>query len=116
MHFALVTPYGNATPFRQNDNDSVIHRVRSGNKFFWDEISERSRITVDENEIEWVRDNEISVTIPMISQGELVGVLNLGKKQNEEDYLFGRPGYFNTGISSDSPGAAKPESAIGLHR
>jgi serine phosphatase RsbU (regulator of sigma subunit) len=73
-------------PFRFNDSESVIHRVRNGNKFFWDEISERSRITVDENEIEWVRVNDISVTVPMISQGELVGVLNLGKKQNEEDF------------------------------
>ncbi|MBL8017263.1 MAG: SpoIIE family protein phosphatase [Ignavibacteria bacterium] len=80
---------GNSTariPFRPNDPDSVVHRIRNGNKFFWDEISERSRITVDENEIEWVRENDIAVTIPMISQGELVGVLNLGKKQNEEDF------------------------------
>ena len=73
-------------PFSYNDSESVIHRIRNGNKFFWDEISERSRITVDENEIEWVRENDISVTVPMISQGELVGVLNLGKKQNEEDF------------------------------
>jgi phosphoserine phosphatase RsbU/P len=73
-------------PFRYNDTDSVIHRIRNGSKFFWDEISERSRITVDENEIEWVRENDISVTLPMISQGELVGMLNLGKKQNDEDF------------------------------
>jgi len=74
------------SPFRSAEKESVLHRIRDGNKFFWDEISERSRITVDETEIEWVRENEISVTIPMISQGELVGVLNLGKKQNEEDF------------------------------
>ena len=73
-------------PFRINDNESVIHRIRGGSKFFWDEISERSRITVDENEIDWIRENDISVTIPMISQGELVGVLNLGKKQNDDDF------------------------------
>ncbi len=84
--FALSPQLAIGVPFRFNDNESVIHRIRSGDKFFWDEISERSRITVDENEIEWVRDNEISVTIPMISQGELIGVLNLGKKSNEEDF------------------------------
>ncbi len=84
--FALSPQFAGNIPFRYNDNESVIHRIRSGNKFFWDEISERSRITVDENEIEWIRDNDISVTIPMISQGELVGVLNLGKKQNQEDF------------------------------
>ena len=84
--FALSPQFGGSIPFRYNDSESVIHRIRNGNKFYWDEISERSRITVDENEIEWVRDNDISVTIPMISQGELIGVLNLGKKQNQEDF------------------------------
>ncbi len=84
--FALSPQFAGNLPFRYNDNESVIHRIRGGNKFFWDEISERSRITVDENEIEWIRDNDISVTIPMISQGELIGVLNLGKKQNHEDF------------------------------
>lgn len=84
--FALSTPGALQGPFRYNDSDSVIHRIRNGSKFFWDEISDRSRITVDENEIEWVRENDISVTIPMISQGELVGMLNLGKKQNDEDF------------------------------
>jgi serine phosphatase RsbU (regulator of sigma subunit) len=78
--------YSLHSPFKHQQADSVLHRIRDGNKFFWDEISERSRITVDENEIEWVRENEISVTIPMISQGELIGVLNLGKKQNNEDF------------------------------
>lgn len=84
--FAIGNQLTLRSPFKQNDSESVIHRIRGGNKFFWDEISERSRITVDENEIDWVRENEISVTIPMISQGELVGVLNLGKKQNEDDF------------------------------
>ncbi|MCI0448383.1 MAG: SpoIIE family protein phosphatase [Chlorobi bacterium] len=84
--FALGNELALQIPFRHDESDSVIHRIRSGSKFFWDEISERSRITVDENEIEWVRENEISVTIPMISQGELVGVLNLGKKLNDEDF------------------------------
>ncbi len=89
LPFALSSHQGSISvyaPFRHSDTDSVIHRIRNGSKFFWDEISERSRITVDENEIEWVRENDISVTIPMISQGELVGMLNLGKKQNDEDF------------------------------
>lgn len=84
--FVLVPQSAGSLPFSINEKDSVIHRIRNGNKFFWDEISERSRITVDENEIEWIRDNEIAVTIPMISQGELIGLLNLGKKQNEDDF------------------------------
>lgn len=84
--FAVGNQLSLQAPFKFNDSESVVHRIRNGSKFFWDEISERSRITVDENEIEWIRENDIAVTIPMISQGELVGVLNLGKKQNEEDF------------------------------
>ncbi len=84
--YAIGANGGTKIPFKVNDSESVIHRIRNGSKFFWDEISERSRITVDENEIDWVRNNDISVTIPMISQGELVGVLNLGKKTNDEDF------------------------------
>lgn len=84
--FTLNPQFSGAIPFSYSDSESVIHRIRGGNKFYWDEISERSRITVDENEIEWIRENDISVTIPMISQGELIGVLNLGKKQNQEDF------------------------------
>ena len=84
--FALSGHPSGRGPFRYNEKESVVHRIRGGNNFFWDEISERSRIVVDENEIDWVRENEISISIPMISQGELIGVVNLGKKKNDEDY------------------------------
>jgi phosphoserine phosphatase RsbU/P len=84
--FAFSGHPSGRNPFRYNEKESVVHRIRGGNNFFWDEISERSRIVVDENEIDWVRENEISVTMPMISQGQLVGLVNLGKKQNDEDF------------------------------
>jgi len=87
---SMSTPSGSypvhRIPFRMHEKESVVHRIRNGNKFFWDEISERSRIVVDETEIDWVRENDISVTIPMISQGELIGVLNLGKKAGDNDF------------------------------
>jgi sigma-B regulation protein RsbU (phosphoserine phosphatase) len=73
-------------PFTIGGQNSVINRVKDGNKFFWDEISDKSRIPVNESEFEWALDNEISVTIPMISQGELMGLLNIGRKENYEDY------------------------------
>jgi sigma-B regulation protein RsbU (phosphoserine phosphatase) len=77
---------GGNIPFYSEHQNSVIHRVKSGDKFFWDEITERSRGNVNNNEFEWARHNEISVTLPMISRGELMGVLNVGKKLNREDY------------------------------
>ena len=73
-------------PFRRNEQNSVINRVKQGDKFFWDEISDKSKIPVNEQEFEWALDNDISITIPMISQGELLGLLNIGKKENQEDY------------------------------
>jgi len=72
--------------FNHGEHNSVINRVKDGTKFFWDEITDKSRVPVNEYEFEWALDNEISVTIPMISQGELMGLLNVGKKENYEDY------------------------------
>jgi serine phosphatase RsbU (regulator of sigma subunit) len=73
-------------PFNREHENSVIHRIKSGDKFFWDEITEHSRGNVNNNEFEWAKYNDISVTLPMISRGELLGVLNVGKKSNKEDY------------------------------
>ncbi len=73
-------------PFNISGQNSVVSRVKQGDKFFWDEISDKSRIPVNEKEFEWAIDNDISVTIPMISHGELLGLLNIGKKENHEDY------------------------------
>ncbi|RPI12442.1 MAG: GAF domain-containing protein [Ignavibacteriae bacterium] len=73
-------------PFYRNEQNSVLQRIKDGDKFFWDEVTERSRLNVNEKEFEWARSNDISVTLPMISRGELIGVLNVGKKHNAEDY------------------------------
>jgi sigma-B regulation protein RsbU (phosphoserine phosphatase) len=96
----------NKTPFRPSNSQSVIHRIKNGSKFYWDEISERSRITVDDDEIEWVRNNNISVTVPMISQNEVIGAVNLGKKQNDEDY---------TEIDLDFITQASAQTALAVH-
>ena len=73
-------------PFKRTEQNSVINRVKLGDKFFWDEITDKSKVPVNEQEFEWAIDNDISITIPMISQGELLGLLNIGKKENSEDY------------------------------
>lgn len=84
--FAFDNQLAFDVPFKRNDSNSVMNRIRDGDKFFWDEISDRSRVTVNETEFEWAKQNDISVTIPMISRGELIGALNVGKKNNAEDY------------------------------
>jgi serine phosphatase RsbU (regulator of sigma subunit) len=75
-------------PFRQDESNSVINKIKNGAKFFWDEVTVKYTAYVNEEEIEWARDNDISLSIPMISQGELVGVLNVGKKQGENDFTM----------------------------
>ncbi len=73
-------------PFKDSRSNSVVNKIKSGAKFFWDEVTVKYTAYVDEEEIEWARDNDISLSIPMISQGELVGALNVGKKQGEDDF------------------------------
>jgi sigma-B regulation protein RsbU (phosphoserine phosphatase) len=84
--FAFDSASGYNVPFRKEDSDSVINRIKGGDKFFWDELTDGSRVTVNPHEFEWARENDISVTIPMISGGELIGTLNVGKKSSTEDY------------------------------
>lgn len=73
-------------PFNEKNSDSVINRIKDGTKFFWDEISDRSRDKVNPDEFEWAYENNISVTIPMLSRGQLIGALNVGRKIHEDDF------------------------------
>lgn len=73
-------------PFNPEEQNSVINKLRDGSKFFWDEVTEKSTTHIKENEIQWAKENDISLTVGMISQGELVGVLNLGKKSDNADF------------------------------
>ena len=73
-------------PFNEKNSDSVINRIKDGTKFFWDEISDRSRDKVNPDEFDWAYENDISVTIPMLSRGQLIGALNVGRKMHEDDF------------------------------
>lgn len=73
-------------PFRVNEPDSVINKIKNGNIFYWDEVSEKTKTKINHAEYSWIKDKEISMTIPMLSHGELVGLLNIGKKENREDF------------------------------
>lgn len=75
-------------PFKIDKSTSVINKIKNGTKFFWDEVTVKYTAAVEDSEIEWARDNDISLSIPMISQGELVGVLNVGKKSGEDDFTM----------------------------
>jgi sigma-B regulation protein RsbU (phosphoserine phosphatase) len=72
-------------PLKLQSPKSVLTRVKDGSSFFWDEISDETDI-IDDDEKNWAISSGISISIPMISSGEPVGLLNIGKKKNREDF------------------------------
>lgn len=73
-------------PLKRNSERSVLAKTKDGSSFFWDEIAEESGVIIDEEERSWALNKGISITVPMISGGEQVGVLSIGKKKNQEDF------------------------------
>ncbi len=73
-------------PFIPKEESSILNKINQGAPFFWDELPEEQKNRMNEQEQKWAQDNNISISFPMISHGELVGVLNIGKKANNEDY------------------------------
>ncbi|MCP5052701.1 MAG: PDZ domain-containing protein, partial [bacterium] len=75
-------------PLKLHSPRSVTEKVKDGSNFYWDEISDSEGAVdvIDEDEKEWALRKGISVTVPMISRGEPVGLLSIGKKKNREDF------------------------------
>ena len=86
LALALNTADAGKTPIKFNSNKSVLLKTKNGTNFFWDEIVDETEKYVDEDEKIWAIENKISISIPMISRGEQIGLLNIGKKKNSEDY------------------------------
>jgi serine phosphatase RsbU (regulator of sigma subunit) len=84
--FALGGKKENIIPFKPIEKNSIVTKIKDGSVFFWDEAYDKKDIQLDESEKDWILKNNISLTIPLISYGECVGVLNIGKKTNNEDF------------------------------
>jgi serine phosphatase RsbU (regulator of sigma subunit) len=85
-------------PFKINSPKSVLAKTRNGSIFFWDEIQDEKGL-VDEDEQKWAKQKEISITIPLISRGEQIALLNIGKKKNQEDFTGDDLEIFNEAAS-----------------
>ena len=72
-------------PLKIHSPRSVLQKTRSGANFYWDEIPEGTTDIIEE-EKRWALQKGISITVPMISRGEQVGILSIGKKKNNEDF------------------------------
>jgi len=84
--FSLDSARDTGAPLRLKSRKGVASRTRKGGNFYWDEVLEDPDAQVDESERRWAREKGISITVPMISRGEQVGLLNIGKKRNNQDF------------------------------
>lgn len=73
-------------PLKLHSPRSVLAKTKNGANFFWDEIPEGAGDIIEEEEKTWALQKGISITVPMISRGEQVGILSIGKKKNNEDF------------------------------
>ena len=73
-------------PLKIHSPRSVLQKTKSGANFYWDEIQEEASDIIEEEEKRWALQKGISITVPMISRGEQVGILSIGKKRNNEDF------------------------------
>ena len=73
-------------PLKLHSPRSVLAKTKNGANFFWDEIPEEASDIIEEEEKTWALQKGISITVPMISRGEQVGILSIGKKKNNEDF------------------------------
>ncbi|MCK4836668.1 MAG: SpoIIE family protein phosphatase [Candidatus Aminicenantes bacterium] len=84
--FAIGRGVDQKIPFHPGRKNSVTKRIKDGSNFFWDEIIDENEYQINQEEKRWAQKNGVSITIPMISYGKLVGVLNVGQKSNKEDF------------------------------
>lgn len=84
--YALVDQKNISIPFSLRNDTVIMKRLNTGSPFFWDELPAEQAEIINEDEKKWACDHNISVSIPMISYGELVGILSIGKKVGHEDY------------------------------
>jgi sigma-B regulation protein RsbU (phosphoserine phosphatase) len=73
-------------PLKIHSPRSVLAKTKDGTNFYWDEIPEEDSDIIEEEEKRWALQTGISITVPMISRGEQVGILSIGKKKNNEDF------------------------------
>jgi len=65
---------------------SVWHRFKQGKILFWDEMSFEEENHGNDRESKGIAPIQFSISVPMMTAGEMVGLLNLGKKKDQEDY------------------------------
>ena len=89
MAFDPATGFGSALPDGLAPPAEVMQRLKSGKSFYWEEDEERLQEFLDRNQRIWLKNNRISMTVPLIHGGEFVGVMNFAKKARDSEYTGG---------------------------
>lgn len=68
------------------DPASVVHVCANGQVFFWDELNDTAHTSVNEDEYLWAHTNTIALSLPITVRKELIGIMNIGSKVNNDDF------------------------------
>lgn len=77
----LAAPAGEATPVDIDPADPLLAYLQSANR-----VVDIETLELDSPGVTAMRTAGVKLAVPLVSQGELVGMLNLGPRRSEQDY------------------------------
>jgi len=66
-------------------------------------VVEVERLNLDSPALKRLKENEVKLIVPLVSQGELIGLLNLGSRRSEQDYSTDDHRLLNTLATQAAP-------------
>jgi serine phosphatase RsbU (regulator of sigma subunit)/anti-sigma regulatory factor (Ser/Thr protein kinase) len=76
-----TSPAGETTPVDIAPNDPLLAYLQSANG-----VVDIETLELDSPALRAMREAGVKLSVPLVSQGELIGVLNLGPRRSEQDY------------------------------
>jgi serine phosphatase RsbU (regulator of sigma subunit)/anti-sigma regulatory factor (Ser/Thr protein kinase) len=70
-----------SAPFQIAPNDPILHYFQNARG-----VIDISRLELDSPALQAMKDDGVSIAVPLVSQGELIGLLNLGPRLSEQEY------------------------------
>lgn len=70
-----------STSFEFSPNDPILHYFQNARG-----VVDVSKLELDSPALQAMKDDGVSIAVPLVSQGELIGLLNLGPRLSEQEY------------------------------
>jgi serine phosphatase RsbU (regulator of sigma subunit)/anti-sigma regulatory factor (Ser/Thr protein kinase) len=74
-------PQGTVKPFEIAANDPVLHYFQSARG-----VVDIRKLEMDSPALQTMKSDGVKIAVPLVSQGELIGLLNLGPRLSEQEY------------------------------